>query len=73
MWLHGRDVQEYDCTLIVLILFVPGFLMLKVYDLRVAAERRDFTKAAFDAVVYSVLNFVALLPIRSDVISAGFK
>jgi Family of unknown function (DUF6338) len=39
---------------------VPGFISLKVYDLFIPAERRDFSKSLYDAVAYSALNFVAL-------------
>ena len=46
-----------------LVFFVPGFLSLKVYDLLVPGERRDSSRAAFDAVAYSALNFGVLLPI----------
>jgi hypothetical protein len=46
-----------------LVFFVPGFLSLKVYDLLVPGERRDFSRAAFDAVAYSALNFGVLLPL----------
>ncbi len=41
--------------------FIPGFITLKVYDLLVPGETRDFSKSLFDAVAYSSLNFVALL------------
>ncbi len=43
-----------------LIFFVPGFISLKVYDLFIPSERRDFSKSLYDAVAYSALNFVAL-------------
>ena len=42
-----------------LIFFVPGFISIKVYDAFVPTERRDFSKALFDAVAYSALNFAA--------------
>jgi hypothetical protein len=44
-----------------LIFFIPGFITLKVYDLLVPGEARDFSKSLFDAVAYSSLNFAALL------------
>jgi hypothetical protein len=44
-----------------LVFFVPGFITLKVYDLLVPGESRDFSKSLFDAVAYSSLNFAALL------------
>jgi hypothetical protein len=43
-----------------LVFFVPGFISLKIYDLFVPSERRDFSKSLFDAVAYSSLNFVAM-------------
>lgn len=44
-----------------LIFFIPGFITLKVYDLLVPGQERDFSKSLFDAVAYSSLNFAALL------------
>jgi hypothetical protein len=44
-----------------LMFFIPGFITLKVYDLLVPGEARDFSKSLFDAVAYSSLNFAALL------------
>jgi hypothetical protein len=44
-----------------LIFFIPGFITLKVYDLLIPGEARDFSKSLFDAVAYSSLNFAALL------------
>jgi hypothetical protein len=44
-----------------LIFFVPGFISIMVYDLRVPGERRDFSKSIFEAVAYSSLNFASLL------------
>jgi hypothetical protein len=46
-----------------LVFFVPGFLSLKVHGLLVPGERRDFSRAVFDAVAYSALNFGVLLPL----------
>lgn len=43
-----------------LIFFVPGFISIKIYDVFVPGERRDFSKSLLDAVAYSALNFVAL-------------
>jgi len=56
-----------------LIFFVPGFVALKVYDLLVASERRDFSKSAFDAVAFSALNFAVLWPLVRLVLSNGFQ
>jgi len=43
------------------IFFIPGFISLKVYDLFIPGEQRDFSKSFFDAVAYSSLNFVPFL------------
>ena len=57
-----------------LIFFIPGFITLKVYDLLIPGEQRDFSKSLFDAVAYSSLNFAVLLYlivlVRSDSLSA---
>jgi hypothetical protein len=57
-----------------LIFFIPGFITLKVYDLLIPGEQRDFSKSLFDAVAYSSLNFAVLLRlialVRSDSLSA---
>lgn len=46
-----------------LIFFVPGFLMIKAYDLLVPSERRDFSKGVFEAVAYSAVNLAAFTPL----------
>src|SRR5437899_2451229 len=54
---------EGNALLLFLIFFIPGFVSLKIYDLLVPGERRDFSKSAFDAIAYSALNFAILLPL----------
>jgi len=57
---------EQQATLILFLgFFVPGFLMIRIYDLLVPTERRDFSKSVFDAVAYSAVNFVAFSPLVS--------
>jgi len=43
-----------------LIFFVPGFVSMKVWELTVATERRDFQRLIVDGICYSALNFAAL-------------
>jgi hypothetical protein len=43
-----------------LVFFLPGFISMKVYDLMVPGEPRDFSKSLFEAISYSTLNFAAL-------------
>lgn len=54
------DIWQIDKLVLFLIFFIPGFISIKVYDLLVPSERRDFSKALFDAIGYSCLNFAAL-------------
>jgi hypothetical protein len=51
----------------------PGFITLKVYDLLVPGEERDFSKSLFDAVAYSSLNFAALLWLIGFVRAGGLQ
>jgi hypothetical protein len=55
--------QTQGALALLLIFFIPGFISLKVYDLLIPGERRDFAKSLFDAIAYSALNFGLLLPI----------
>jgi hypothetical protein len=54
------DVWNADKLALFLIFFVPGFISMKVYDLMVPGEPRDFSKSIFEAISYSALNFAAL-------------
>lgn len=54
------DIWQNEKLVIFLIMFVPGFISLKVWDLFIPSERRDFSKSLVDAVAYSAINFAAL-------------
>jgi len=54
------DIWQTDKLGLFLVFFIPGFISLKVYDLLIAGERRDFTKSLFEVIGYSALNFAAL-------------
>ena len=45
---------------LIFIFFVPGFISMKVYDLFVPSERRDFSKSLFEAISFSCINFAIL-------------
>jgi hypothetical protein len=55
---------------LILIFFVPGFISIKVYDLLVPSERRDFSESLFEAISFSCVNFAltywAIVAIHSD-------
>lgn len=54
------NIWETDKLYLFLAFFVPGFISIKVYDLIIPSERRDFSKAVFDAVAFSAINFAVL-------------
>ncbi len=51
------DIWEINKMILFLILFIPGFISIKVYDLIIPSEKRDFTKSIFEVIGYSALNF----------------
>lgn len=53
--------KNQETLALFLIFFIPGFISIMVYDLRVPGERRDFSKSIFEAVAYSSMNFASLL------------
>jgi len=42
--------------LVLLLVVIPGFIMMKVYDLIVPGERRDFSKALLAVLVFGCMN-----------------
>lgn len=63
------DIWQIDKLVLFLVFFIPGFISIRIYDLLVPSERRDFSKSLFEAIGYSSLNFAALfwliIPIHS--------
>jgi hypothetical protein len=58
---------------LLLLFFVPGFISLKIYGLLLPIDRIDFSKAVFETVAYSALNYAALLPLVMLVQSETFR
>lgn len=54
------NIWEIDKTFLFIVLVLPGFISIKVYDLIVAGDKRDFSKSIVESIAYSVLNFAAL-------------
>lgn len=42
-----------------MLFFMPGFISIKIYDMLVPNESRDFSKAIYEVVAYSALNLAA--------------
>ena len=51
------DIWEIDKLKLFLLFFIPGFITMKIYQLFVATDRVDFTKAIFETIGYSCINF----------------
>ena len=59
-----ENLFQHQATLAAfLVFFVPGFLMIQVYELMVPSPRRDFSKSVFEAVAYSAVNLGAFSPV----------
>ena len=54
------DIFAIDKLRLFFFFFVPGFISVKIYDLMVPGERRDFSKDLLEVVAYSAINFAAL-------------
>ncbi len=54
------DIWQVDKLVLFLIFFIPGFISVKIYDLLVPGEQRDFSKSIFEVIAYSCMNFAAL-------------
>jgi hypothetical protein len=63
------DYLDNDKIFIFILLFLPGFLSVKVYSLIVADEKYDFSKNLLEIVGYGLLNFSLFSPL----IFANFK
>lgn len=53
------NIWETNKLLLFLIFFIPGFISLKVYDLLIPGERRDFSSSLTEVLGYSSLNYAA--------------
>jgi hypothetical protein len=58
----GDLLKGGDAVYLFVLLFLPGFISVKVYGELVATHRPDFSKDFFTAVSYSMLNFAFFLP-----------
>ena len=65
------NIWNTDKLILFIIVFFPGFVSLKVYDLFVPGYRRDLSKSFFDVIAYSVINFALALPLIYWIHSQG--
>lgn len=54
------DFPEIKNLVIFIVFFIPGFISIKIYDLLVLTDKRDFSKSISEAVGYSCINYGAL-------------
>lgn len=55
------DIFNNSSGLLLFVLFfVPGFVSIKVHDLLIASEKRDFSKSFLEAIAFSAINFALL-------------
>jgi hypothetical protein len=65
--------EHQETFALFLLFFVPGFISLKMYDLLVPGERRDFSKSLYDAIAYSALNLGVLFWLVNFALSADLS
>ncbi|RKZ66562.1 MAG: hypothetical protein DRQ44_06535 [Gammaproteobacteria bacterium] len=66
------NIWEIDKVFLFLVMVLPGFISLNVYDLLIASEKRDFSKSIVEAICFSVLNFVVLSLLLIHISSNNF-
>ena len=54
------DILETDKLLLFIVLIIPGFISMKVWNLLVPSQNRALNDYLFDALAYSFLNFALL-------------
>ncbi len=50
------EITNLNNILIFLVLFIPGLVSIKVYDLLIANEPRDFSKSFLEILSYGAIN-----------------
>lgn len=54
------DIFTFNKFIAFALLFLPGFVSIKIYDLVIANEPRDFSKSLLEVIAYSTINLAAL-------------
>ena len=66
------DIWQIDRLALFLVFSIPGFVSMKVYDLLIPGERRDFSKSLLEVIGYSALNLALLSWLIILIHSKGF-
>ena len=51
------EILSVSKLLLFILFFIPGFISIKVYDLLIAGERRNFSSGAVEAIAFSAINY----------------
>lgn len=66
------NIWNLPSLLLFIIFFVPGFISMKVYDLFIPGERRNFSEDIYQAIGFSCINFAILSWLIILIHSGGF-
>ncbi|MFA6036890.1 MAG: DUF6338 family protein [Legionellales bacterium] len=66
------DTTQINSLYLLLLFFFPGFISLKVYDLLVPNEKRNFSHDFLEAVSYSILNLSLLIFLLAPAFALGW-
>lgn len=67
------DFLKPDVLGLFLLLVVPGFVAIKVYDLRVPSERRNLSQSLIEIISISMLNLAVWFWRLLEITEAGFR
>lgn len=57
------DLKSTNDILIFIVFFIPGFVMMKTYNLLVARDKVDFSSDFLEAIAFSCLNYAICSPL----------
>lgn len=72
-WQISINIWENNDFFAFIAFFIPGFITLKIYDFKVPNVRRDFSKAIFEVIAYSGMNFIVFYPLLSLISAPDFQ
>ena len=57
------DLKSTNDVILFILFFIPGFIMMQVYNLHIAREKIDFSKGLLEAVTFSCINYALCSPL----------